>query len=335
MVKLGMALAGDKPLGDYLALAKTVEEYGFETLTIYDDLMFKPVWPLLTAVALNTRRVRLGPGIVNPYLVHPAILAGNVALLDEFSNGRAYLGIGKGAFLEFLSVEQPTPITTVREAIEIIKRLLRGDRTPYHGKVFHAAESAFFRWSPLRPDVPIMVGTWGEKMTQMAGEIADEVKASAMWNTDYAAMLAGHIRTGTARARRNPESVGLVIGPLTSVAEDRAAARERARLSLAIYLPYLHPMTEFVGVEPALIGRVNAASSHGDYAGAARLISDDVLGRMTLCGTPHDIIAEIERMVAAASVRRIEFGTPHGPNEADAIRLLGEKVLPHFASGRS
>jgi 5,10-methylenetetrahydromethanopterin reductase len=331
MVRLGIAVAGEKPISEIVALAKMVDELGFETLTIYDDLMFKPVWPLLTAAALQTRRVRLGPGVVNPYLTHPAILAGNLALLDECSNTRAYLGIGKGAFLEFLHVEQPKPITAVRESIELVRRFLRGDRTAYAGKLFQAAESAFFRWTPPRADVPIMVGTWGKKMAEMAAEVADEVKASAMWNADYAAMLADHIAAGAARAGRAAAAVKLVIGPLTSIADDRTAARERARLSLAIYLPYLHPMTEFVGVEPELIQRVGAASSRGDYAGAARLISDDVLGRMTLCGDANDIIAEIERVAAAAPVARIEFGTPHGPDEAAAVRLLGEKVLPHFS----
>ncbi len=330
MVRLGMALAGDKSLDETLALARLIDDCGFDTLTIYDDLMFKPAWPILTAVALNTSRVRLGPGVVNPYLVHPAILAGNVALLDELSRGRAYLGIGRGAFLEFLQVEQPKPVTALRESIEITKRLLRGDRTAYHGRMFHATEAAFFRWTPPRADVPIMVGTWGVKTTEMAGEIADEVKASAMWNAEYARRLAEHIRIGTARAGRKPTEVTLVIGPLTSIAEDRAAARAKARLALAIYLPYLHPMTEFVGVDPEVIRRVAADSSRGDYATAAGFISDDVLGRLTLCGNAHDIIGEIERMAHEVPVGRIEFGTPHGPDEPAAIRLLGEKVLPHF-----
>ncbi|HEY3116374.1 MAG TPA: LLM class flavin-dependent oxidoreductase, partial [Chloroflexota bacterium] len=282
MLRLGIALAGDKALTDSIALAKAVDEYGFDTLTVYDDLMFKPAWPILTAMALQTQRVRLGPGIVNPYLMHPAVLAGHAALLDELSNGRAYLGIGKGAFLEFLQVDQPRPIATLREAIEIIKRLLRGDRTPYHGKVFHATESAFFRWTPPRAGIPIMVGTWGPKMTEMAAAVADEVKASAMWNTEYARRLGEHIRIGAERAGRNPADVTLVIGPLTSVSEDRAAARARARHALAIYLPYLHPMTEFVGIDPEIIQRVGAASSRGDYATAAGFISDDTLGRLTL-----------------------------------------------------
>ena len=76
-------------------------------------------------------------------------------------------------------------------------------------------------------------------------------------------------------------------------------------------------------------------SRRGDYDDAARYVSDTSLNSFTLYGTPTDIIAKIERMVSEAPVRRIEFGTPHGPDEATAIRLLGEQVLPHFAGNDS
>jgi alkanesulfonate monooxygenase SsuD/methylene tetrahydromethanopterin reductase-like flavin-dependent oxidoreductase (luciferase family) len=90
-------------------------------------------------------------------------------------------------------------------------------------------------------------------------------------------------------------------------------------------------MPEFVGVEPELVARVQAATSHGDVASAAALISDDALGNFALYGTPHDVIASIERMLSETNVGRIEFGMPHGPRgSAEAIELLGKHVLPHF-----
>src|SRR5438105_949751 len=123
MVQLSIGISGSKPLSEYVALAQLVEQYGFHTLSIFDDLMFKPAWPILFAVAQHTERVRLGPSVCNPYLIHPAILAGHAALLDELSNGRAYLGIGRGAFLDFVHVQTPRPITAVRESVQLIRHL--------------------------------------------------------------------------------------------------------------------------------------------------------------------------------------------------------------------
>ena len=209
---------------------------------------------------------------------------------------------------------------------------MRGDRTPYHGQLFQTTEAAFLQWEPPRADIPIMVGTWGPKMCRMAGGLADEVKAGAMWSAIYARYMWEHISAGAQQAARDPEAIKLVLGPLTSIAQDHAEAKAFARRTLAFYLLYLDlaPMPEFVGVEAAEIERVQAATARGDIDEATHCVSDLSLDNFSLYGTPHDCIAQIERMLDETPVKRIEFGMPHGPDELEAIRLLGEQVLPHF-----
>src|SRR5262245_33681989 len=148
MVQLSFGVSGGKPLQEYITLVKLAEEYRFHTFSVFDDLMFKPAWPILFTIAQHTQRIRLGPCVCNPYLIHPAILAENAALLDESSGGHAYLGIGRGAFLEFVDVTTSKPITTVREAIEMTRRLWKGDRTPYQGEIFQATPDAHLQWTP-------------------------------------------------------------------------------------------------------------------------------------------------------------------------------------------
>lgn len=330
-VQFSVGLSGDKPMREYVELAQLAERHGFHTVTVADDLMFKPVWPILCVIAQNTRTIRVGPSVTNPYLVHPAILAGNAALLDEISDRRAYLGIGKGAFLEFLELDQLRPLTTVREALELIRRFLSGDRAPYEGTVFRASDSAFFRWDPPRADIPLLVGTWGPQMCEIAGELANEVKAAATWNPEYARLLREHIESGERRAGRPAGSVQLCLGPLSSIAEDGRAAKTAVRAALAVYLPYLSPMPESVGIEVEELQRVKAAGDRGDYEEAAAQLSDLSVESFSLAGTPDEFVRSIENVLDRVPVDRIEFGTHHSPNETEAIRLLGERVLPHFA----
>lgn len=331
MVQLSFGVSGGKPLYEYVTLAQLADSYGFHTFSIFDDLMFKPAWPILFMVAQHTQRVRLGPSVSNPYLIHPVILAENAALLDELSGGRAYFGIGRGAFLDFIGVPTPKPITTVREAIRLCRRLWRGDTSNFEGQVFRATDAAQLQWKPVRSDIPIMVGTWGAQMCRMAGATADEVKAGSMWSERYGNFMWEHIEAGARAAQRDPSEVGLVFGPLTSVAEDRDQAKRQAKQTLAFYLPYLAPMPEFLGMEAEAIEHVQAATSRGDMDAAVSLISDDILGQFALYGTPRDLIEHIERMTAVTKVTRIEFGMPHGPGGSiEAIHLLGRDVLPHF-----
>jgi 5,10-methylenetetrahydromethanopterin reductase len=329
-LKFSVALQGSYPIRDYISMAQRVESYGFDELHVYDDLMFKPTWPLLTLIGEHTDNIRVGPGIITPQIVHPCYHAGNLAELDELTGGRAVCGIARGAFWEFLGIEQQArPITMVREAIEVIRRLLAGDRTPYHGKVFTCTEELFFRFQPLRNDIPIFIGTWGPRMCQLAGELAAGVKSDGLWNPDYVSILRDNIEIGARRVGRDPDEVEIIAGPLSSVSADREQARQVARRVLAVYLPYLHPMTEVAGIDAAEIERVRQAAAVGDFERGAGYISDLAVDKCSVSGTPDDIIPQVEAM-AAAGVTHVAFGHCLGPDFNEALDLIGREVLPHF-----
>jgi 5,10-methylenetetrahydromethanopterin reductase len=332
MTIFSFGISGGKPIGEYIRLAKLAEEFNFHTLSIFDDLMFKPAWPILYVVAQHTERIKLGPSVSNPYLIHPAILAENVVMLDEISQGRAYMGIGRGAFLDFVNVEAKRALTAVPEAIELMRHLWRREQGPYQGKVFQTTDHARLHWEPERSSIPVMVGTWGPKMCHMAGKVADEVKAGAMWSDTYGQYMWEHIAAGAQEAGRDPKEVGLVFGPLTSIAEDGEEAKQFAKRTLAFYLPYLSPMPEYLGVEAEFVTRVQALTGQGDFAAAAALMPQWLLDHFALYGTPSQVIEGIERMVATTHVTRIEFGMPHGPQGSEsALHLLGKHVLPYYA----
>jgi 5,10-methylenetetrahydromethanopterin reductase len=65
----------------------------------------------------------------------------------------------------------------------------------------------------------------------------------------------------------------------------------------------------------------------GDDAGAGALIPDGVLDRFAFSGTPGQVAAQA-RAVIAAGAGRVDFGTPHGLDSAEGVRLLGTRVLP-------
>ncbi len=329
MIQLSIAFQSNKRLAEYGELARLVEQYTFDTITLYEDLMFQPAWQPLHVMAQNTKRVRLGPAIVTPYLRHPALIAGEFALLNEAAAGRAYLGLGRGAFLDALEMEQPQPITTVCETISMVRRLLQGDRTPFQGQVFRATEEAYLRWEPPYRQMPLLIGTWGPKMAALAGREADEVKIGGCWNPDFVPLMRDYIARGAQEVGRDPEEIGIVVGAVTVVDEDRAAAEALARREVAMYLPVVIRLDPTLEVDEAEVEAVEAAARRGDQAAAAAAISTETLRRLACFGTPEDVIKQVEAF-AEVGVARVEFGTPHGRDEAAAIRLLGERVLPYF-----
>jgi 5,10-methylenetetrahydromethanopterin reductase len=204
--ELSVAFQTDKPLAAYGPLAAAAERYGFDGVTVYNDLPYQPAWLPLLEIARHTRRVRIGPAAVNPFTCHPMTIAGDVALLDEASAGRAYLGLARGAWLDFLGLAPARPVTALREAFECVRHLFRRAPEPYAGKIFPLAGGDSLRWRVGRADVPFLLGSWGARTIRACiGEIA-EVKVGGTANP---AMIPGCApRSTRRRAGRGGTRVG-------------------------------------------------------------------------------------------------------------------------------
>ena len=310
-MEVGLGLQGNKAPADYATLARMAEQFGFDVLTVFSDLMYQPAIVPLMVAALNTTRIRLGPACLNPFTLHPVEIAGQIAALDLASQGRAYLGLARGAWLEKIRIEPAQPVRALREAAEIVRLLLAGNPGGYQGEVFSLAPDTRLQFEIRRSRVPLLIGTWSPRTAALAGEIADEVKIGGTANPEMVRRMREWIDVGTRRAGRSPEDVGIVVGAVTVVAEDGAAARRLARSAVAMYLD--------------VVGQLDV--THEVPAGG--VIADEALDRFAMAGTPDQVIAQAKRLFEAGA-RRVEFGSPHGLAEEEGIRLLGELVVPQL-----
>ncbi len=170
------------------------------------------------------------------------------------------------------------------------------------------------------------MGTWGEHtLSACLNEIA-EVKIGGSANPDVIPYFRRLIETGAGAAGRDPEDIGIVIGAVSVVDEDGAAARARARREVALYLPIVATLDPTLLLEPELLARLREAGERYDFDGAAALISDELLRRFAFAGTPIEIAEHIDSLFHAGA-SRVELGTPHGLTPERGLRLLGEKAL--------
>jgi 5,10-methylenetetrahydromethanopterin reductase len=310
--EVGLGFQSNKAPSAYARLARMAEEYGFDVLTVFSDLMYQPpIMPLLIA-AQNTSRIRLGPSCLNPFTLHPVEIAGQMAAIDLASKGRAYLGLARGAWLDAAGIEQARPVRALREAADIVRLLLARDPRGYRGDIFSLAPGMVLQYELARPEIPLLIGTWSPRTAALAGEIADEVKIGGSANPAMVWRMRDLVEVGTMRAGRPLDDVGIVTGAVTVVAEDGDAARRLARSAVRMYLD--------------VVGRLDPTVAVPDGAE----ISDDLLDRFALAGTPERVAAQAQALFDAGA-RRVEFGSPHGLSEEDGIRLLGERVLPRLS----
>jgi len=324
---VSIAFQTDKPITAYGPLAKTVEDFGFGGVSVYNDMLYQPAWLPLLEIARHTARVRIGPAAVNPFTCHPINIAGNIALLDEASHGRAYLGLARGAWLDFVGVSPQRPVTALREAFGCIRHLLTQSSDPYVGQVFSLAGGEALRWQIARPDVPFLLGTWGEQTLTACATHITEVKLGGTANPAAVSQMRGVLESSATQSRLGVDAIGLVVGAVTVVDTDGKAARDLARREAALYLPVIAELDRSLDIEPELMARIRAASDVYDFKRAGSYISDDLLRRVAFAGTPEQV-ADQAAALFEAEAQRVEFGTPHGLTTAEGLRLLGERVLP-------
>ncbi|MBA2297364.1 MAG: LLM class flavin-dependent oxidoreductase [Actinobacteria bacterium] len=299
-MQFGLGIQSDKSPAEYGALARLAESGGFDVVSVYHDLLYQPAIAPLLLIAQATERVRVGPAALNPYTLHPVEIAGQIAALDLVSDGRAYLGLVQGAWLDALGLSEDRPLTALREAVTVIARLFAGNRDGFVGERFTLAPGWGFQYEPRRREVPLLLGTWGKRTAAFAAEAgAAELKLGGSANPELVPLVRDWIGS---------DDVGIVLGAVTVVDEDGDAARARARAAVELYLPVV------ASRDPTL----------GLAAG-----EDPPLDRFVFAGTPTEVIAHAERAFAAGA-SRIEFGTPTGLTTAHGVELLARHVLPHF-----
>lgn len=324
---VSIAFQTDKPLSAYGPLAAAAEAYGFDAVTVYNDMLYQPAWLPLLEMARATSRIQLGVAAVNPFTCHPINIAGNIALIDEASHGRAYLGLARGAWLDFVGLHPKRGAIALAEALRCVRHLLRRATEPLAGEFFPLAGGDALRWPVARPELPFLLGTWGEQTLRACiGEIS-AVKIGGSANPDLIPHFRRVIDQAAAAVGRDGSAIEIVIGAVSVVDEDGAAAKALARREAALYLPVVAALDPTLEIDPALLTRIKAAAEHYDFAAAGALISDELLARFAFAGTPEQVAEHAARLLAAGAAR-VEFGTPHGLTPEQGLRLLGERVMP-------
>ena len=324
---ISIAFQTDKPLAAYGPLASTAEEAGFDGITVYNDMLYQPAWLPLLEIARATHHVQIGPAAVNPFTCHPINIAANIALIDEVSNGRTYLGLARGGWLDFVGLYPKRAIQALDEAFGCVRHLLSRSTEPLAGAIFPLAGGDALRWAIDRPEIPFLLGTWGSQTIRACINHINEIKIGGTANPDVVPLFRQTIARAAGEGGQTADEIGIAVGAVTVVDEDGNAARALARREVALYLPVVADLDKSVVIEPELLGRIRTAAEQYDFEAAGALISDELLARFAFAGTPDQVAEQAENLFNAGATR-VEFGTPHGLTTESGLRLLGKKVLP-------
>jgi alkanesulfonate monooxygenase SsuD/methylene tetrahydromethanopterin reductase-like flavin-dependent oxidoreductase (luciferase family) len=173
--------------GEFFDIVQRAEAAGMDGYWAYDHPAERvDCWTSLSALATQTRSIRLGTSVACIYYRSPYLLARQAADVDRLSNGRLILGLGIGHVVpEFRKMGIPFPPTETRlrgmdETITIVRGLWSGEPFSREGEQWSAHSNGDFLGPVQEPRVPILIAGGGEKVTlRQVAQYADAANMGA------------------------------------------------------------------------------------------------------------------------------------------------------------
>ena len=334
-MEFGFTLKPEHDLARTVALTRQAEANGFAAGWLFDShVLWREPYVLLTLMAEASERLRLGTCVTNPATREPSVTASALAVLNELSEGRMDLGIGRGDSARRVLGKPPTTMKTLEEAIGVIRDLVEGRAVTYEGTELQLPWTG--QWS-----LPVWVAGYGPMAIAMTGRVANGLILQ-LADPDLIRWFAGQLREAEAAAGRPARSVRIQAAAPAHVGP-RHIGRERTRWFPALVSNHVvdlvnkYPREE---LPEALTGYVGAREGY-DYrhhaevgSSNAAFVGDEVTDRFCVLGDAEEHVAKLEEL-ADAGVDQFNLYLMNGDEEAQLDAYSA--ILPRLAgtpSGR-
>lgn len=313
-----------------LDFVRRAEDLGFDPITFADTVSLarfhaRDPYVYLALAAGATRTATIGTCVTNPLTRHLSVTANAIASIDDLCPGRTVLGIGTGDTAVHLVGLERARLGPMREALEVLRGLLDG--TP----VEHRGARLTSNWR--KPELPIFLAAGGPATLALGGELANGVITLAGLDQDVLAYVRAGVAEGEARAGRTPGSTPIWVDGLVSIGPERQATRDAIRPRIASLANHNFRVA-FHGVPDERLAEVRAfreaydETDLGPGSKNARLVTDYMLDRFGIVGTPADAIARFETL-AEQGVETFLIAQPFTQAEREVVlETVGREVIP-------
>ncbi|MBK9313415.1 MAG: TIGR03842 family LLM class F420-dependent oxidoreductase [Acidobacteria bacterium] len=328
MLDFGITFKPDMTPDRIVNITRQAEEAGFSYGWIFDShVLWKDPYPLLTLMAANTRKMRMGTCVTNPVVRDPSVTASLLATLNQISGGRMEMGIGRGDSSRRVMGKKPTTLANLEESVRMIRDLCAGNEVDYEGQTIR------LDWADEGVP-PVWVAGYGPKALRCAGRIGDGVILQfadpylIKWCLNF-------VREGAEEAGRDFSKIEVMSAAPVWVSDDLNLARDRVRWFPALVSNHVVDLVSRYKPEelpPELTAYISDRKGY-DYLHHARVgsenaefVSDEVVDRFCIVGPVEEHLRRLKEL-ESIGVTQFNIYLMCG-DEEQTVELYGEKVIP-------
>lgn len=311
-----------------VSLTKQAEAAGFNYGWMFDShVLWQDPFPLMTLMAANTERMRIGPCVTNPAVRDWTVTASLFATLNRISGGRMDIGIGRGDSSRRVMGKRPTTLAVLEECVQTIRDLTAGKQITYEEKEIQMT------WADAGVP-PIWVAGYGPKALRCAGKIGDGVILQFA-DPHLIKWCLNFVREGAEEAGRDFSKIKVMSAAPVWVSDDLATARDRVRWFPALVSNHVVDLVSKYKPEELpeeLTGFIRDRQGynylhHAEVGSSnAQFVTDDVVDRFCIVGPVAEQVRRLKEL-QDVGVTQFNIYLMCG-DEEDTVDVYGREVIP-------
>jgi probable F420-dependent oxidoreductase len=325
----GFTLKPDHPVERIISLTKQAEAAGFTHGWLFDShILWREPYPVLTLMALNSQRLRLGTCVTNPGTREPSVTASALATLNDISGGRMDLGIGRGDSARRVMGKPPTTLARMEEAVRLIRDLVEGRAVDQDGTELRLT------WT-RRDRLPVWVAAYGPQALRTTARIADGIVLQ-LADPDLIRWFLGQLREFAREEGRDAAEIQVMAAAPAHVG-DLESCRERVRWFPALVSNHVVDLVnryERSQLPANLTGYIRDRAGydyqhHAEVGSAnAGFVDDEVVDRFCVIGPVEEHIRKL-RSLQDAGVDQFNLYLMNG-DEEETLEIYGREIIPQL-----
>ena len=329
-MEFGITIKPDITIDRIVSLTRQAESAGFTYGWIFDShVIWMEPFPLLTLMAANTKKMRLGPCVTNPAVREVTVASSLFATLNVASHSRMVIGIGRGDSSRRVLGKKPTTLKNLEDFVKTFRELNAGR------SVDHEGVSTKFPWANAGVP-PVWVAGYGPKALRTAGRIGDGVILQFA-DPDLISWCLGFVREGAKEAGRDPAKIEVMAAAPVWVSDDLKTARDRVRWFPALVSNHVLDLISKYKPEELPPSLTSFVQNRGKYdylhhcevgSDNADFVSDEVIDRFCLVGPIEQHRKKLDAL-RNVGVTQFNIYLMCG-DEEKTLDVYGREVLPHY-----
>ena len=332
MLTFGVTVLPDPPYARLLELLRLAERHGFEYGWTYDShVLWQETIPLLAIAARETSRIKLGHFVTNPATREPTVLASAYATLQDVSDGRIVMGVGRGDSAVRYIGSKPMRVAEFEHACGMVRDFMNGREVEWNGRKLQ------LDWAEGQPEIPMYVAGYGPRALGVAGRVGDGVIIQ-LADPEITRWIIERARAAAVEAGRDPDALAPIVCAPAVVDADLPRWREETRWFPAMVSNHVKDLIGRYGTHgeiPTALTEYALAVKEYDYSEHSRVgashgqyISDEICDRFCLLGDADQQIARL-RELEQLGVNQVNLYLMTSELD-ETMERYGREIIPEF-----